>query len=56
MSKEKINKLEATGRKGMFVGYSEDSKAFGDELRAREPMAFQQADDLTHVDAVGCGA
>jgi len=27
-SKDKRNKLEATGRKGMFVGYCENSKAF----------------------------
>lgn len=28
VSKDKVNKLEATKRKGMFVGYSEDSKEF----------------------------
>ena len=30
---------------------SKASKALGDELRAREPMAFHQVDDMMHVDA-----
>ena len=28
MPKEKRSKLDATGKKGMFVGYSETSKAY----------------------------
>lgn len=28
MPKEKRNKLEASGKKGIFVGYSENSKAY----------------------------
>ena len=45
-----IGKLVRTPR-GFDYLPSYASRAFGDEFRVGERMAFQQVDDMTHVDA-----
>jgi hypothetical protein len=50
ISKEKINKLEPSGKKGIFVGYCEVSKAFRIYIPGRRHIEINR--DVTFVEYV----
>lgn len=53
MPKDKINKLEATGRKGTFVGYCENSKAFRIYIPGQRKVEISR--DVTFDEDVALG-